>query len=203
MRYDNRFGYYGACYLTNDNGGDNKPQGGGDNKPNNDGGKEPPWKAEFGDEFDPDKAWQTIQNQRREERRLKGETEKLGAKVKEFEDANKTEVEKLQSENEGLKKRIGELEGQISQAAISTQVAEIAKRLGAVYPEDIYALVSGRLEIKEGKATNIEDVVKDLAQSRPMLFQGSNIDQNKNTSNGGNSGQSMSALIRRASGRGN
>jgi len=203
VRYDNRFGYFGACYMTNDNGGDSGGTGGEGGKPN-DAPKDPPWKREFGDEFDPDKAWSLIQNQRRNERQLTTAKEAAEAKVAEFENASKTELEKATAKIAELEAKVAEANSREAMRAISGEVADTAKRMGAVYPDDVYALVSGKLEIKDGKATNIEDVVKELATSRPMLFQASNIDQRKTnqTQQTGEGNAGMNAMIRTGLGRG-
>lgn len=143
---------------TNDNGG-------------NGGKKDPPWKSEFGDTFDPDKAWEALQASRRAERTAKNGLNTAEKRLKEIDDADKSELTKAQERLAEMEKT---LEGYAKKEREATQrvtVAEAARKHGAVNADDIYALVASQLEVdSDGKVTNAEKVVADFKKSRPAYF---------------------------------
>lgn len=197
-RFTNDDGSGGSGGGSGGDGGDDKggSGGGGDGGK---GGDTPPW----GDEFKPEQAWATITNLRKSERELKSAVRTLTTKVEAFETKDKTESEKLQDANTKLADRVKELEGRERAGSLRSQVAEEAKKAGAIYPDDVYALVQEDLEVSdEGKARNASEVVKTLKASRPQLFGRAN-GADGNAGRGGSTptgSVDINSMIRRASG---
>lgn len=135
-------------------------------------GDTPKWKAEFGDNFDPDRAYSTIEAQRKAEREALKRAEAAEKKLKEREDAERSDLEKAQARATELEEKLKSYEQRERESALRAQVAEVAKKIGAYYPEDVYVLVHEDLEVgDDGKVRNADAVVKSLKQNRPALFQ--------------------------------
>lgn len=201
--YNNALGQF--CY-TNDNGGgagggdDNNGGGGGDN--GNGGGNnrqqnrgnqqqqqqaDPPWKAEFGDTFDPDRAWETIKTLRGNERTLKRERDDAQGKLRTRDDADKTELEKATTLISEMQGKLDVLTRKERDAILRVAVAEVAKKNNAYVPEDIYALISSDLEVDDdGKPKNAETLVKALKAARPQYFGKQGVDARTQQQQNGN-----------------
>lgn len=94
----------------------------------------PPW----GDDFDAERAWKTITNLRDEVKDLKP----FKAQAEELENANKTELERIQEANTSLNERASTAEKQLAQvkAAIDAGIPlEMASRLDGGTPEELAA----------------------------------------------------------------
>lgn len=201
MRYDKKFLWLkdiGFCFV-NDNGDDNDDSGGGGGGNDDDDDDK--------NDIPPEKLKEALKNARKLERTYRAENktvkqqlEALQKEKKEREDAEKTELEKLQSSNAELQEKLSSYEKREREASLRSAIAEIAKAQGAIYPEDIYDLVSAKLEVdRDGKVNNADDVIKTFKTNRPALFTSSNIDQNQqNRDNGSSSGvKSMNDILRR------
>lgn len=166
--------------------------------------QKPPWADEFGEQFDPAKAWDLITNLRTSERTLKTENRSLGTKVKTFEDASKSDTEKTQAELEALRSENEQFKRRERESNLRNQVAEEARKLGAIYPDDLFRLLGDEtLTVDEhGKISNLTKVLTDFRTARPALFNSRNIDQHsgRDTSNPPNSND-FNAVIRRSAGR--
>ena len=208
------FGYWDwrlAQRWTNDNGehGDGGEGGDQGEKPGAGGNKgnqqqKPAWAAEFGETFDPDRAWQTIQSMRNQERTLRRDLTQKEQKLAEHENAGKTELEKLTTERDTLKKRVEALEGEIRSGALRTQVAAAANAAGAYYPDDVFKLLdSDAFDVDDdGKLKNVTKLIADLKKDKPVLFQrGGGADGGAGSRNGAATGANMNDTIRRAAGR--
>lgn len=160
---------------------------------------------------DPKGALETIKKLREFERGNKlpaavsKELEELRAKVKETEDAKKTDLEKLQgalSEAEAAKVTA---EGRLQEATLHAAVAEEGRKANALYPGDLHKLIEpSEVEYdKAGEPKNLEKLIEALKASRPALFstarQGS-FDGGVRTSAGGP--VDMNQLIRQKAARG-
>lgn len=140
-------------------------------------GQAPPTPAsqEPADDFDKDRALATIAKLREFEKLSKSqakELESLRQQIKAHDD------EKL-SETERLKQRVSELEfaesqykAQIRNIALRGTVAEMATRMGAVYPAAAYKLIDiDEVEFdKDGEPTNVEALLAAAKKSFPLLF---------------------------------
>lgn len=117
----------------------------------------PPW----GDDFDPARAWKTIQHLRGREADLEREKKEFADKVKDYEDRDKTETQKLQD-------RIKELEsGSASkdeQVRTLTVQLEAAKR-GIVDPEAAATFLNWKEYERDPEAA-----FNDLKSRKSYLF---------------------------------
>ncbi len=186
-----------------DEGGDGDGNKGGDGGGGGNGNaSKPEWAEEFGENFDRDRAWNTIKQLRDAERTLKREKTQLTGKVSEYEKGQLTATEKLQKELDELKGRNEALERAQTTAIIRDAVADAARQEGAVYPEDIYRLLdSDAIEVEDGKVKNAAKLVTALKAARPALFGNSSADGQKGRQQQGADGGDMNSLIRRAAGR--
>lgn len=90
-----------ASWVEDDKGDDESKDGSKDRKP--------PW----GDkDFDPDKAWRAITKQRESEKQLK-------AKLKEYEDRDKSESEKLTEDRDSHKSRADKAESELARYKVA------------------------------------------------------------------------------------
>jgi gas vesicle protein len=202
VRYGILYGnLIGICYAegegesdankdANDNGGSG-------------GNQAAPWAREFGDTFDPNKAWEALQNSRKTERTMRNQHDALKKRVDALDEADKTESEKLRGTLEKLTEENNALKQRERERTLTGVVADFAKREGAIYPDDVYALISSQLDIDDdGAPTNAETIIRNLKSSRPMLFEDRNVDQNvQNRQRGNNTDNNMNDMIRRAAGR--
>lgn len=183
-----------------DDGGDKGDKGGGGG---NGGGDKPEWASEFGDKFDPDRAWNTIKTLREAERTLKRERDGHKREADGLKEASKSEADKLADRLTALEAENGALKTAQQTAIIRDAVADAARQEGAVYPDDIYKLLdSAAIEVEDGKVKNAAKLVTALKTSRPALFGNSSADGNKGRQQQGADGGDMNTLLRRAAGRG-
>lgn len=187
-----------------DDGNNEGSEGGRDDAQGNDAGQEKDtWN---GENFDAEKAKELVSTLRKESRSYKSELARAQAALKAREDAEKTELEKAQS-------KLAELEGELTgykqrerDAALRRQVADVATKLGAHYPEDMYALVQGELDVADdGKVRNAEAAIKSLKESRPALFREVKspppfLRSGAQSGDGDNFSGDMNALIRQRAG---
>lgn len=113
----------------------------------------PPW----GDDFDPQRAWKTITSLREKEK----EAARLAGKVKEYEDAQKTEAEKAAERLATAEKTAADSTSE----AMRLRVA-LAKAPEGIKPEQILRAakrIAGSTE--EELAADAEDYFSDLAPS--------------------------------------
>lgn len=118
------------------------------------GSETPPW----GDDFDPARAWQTIQNLRNSEKDLKAYKAEAERAAKEKADAEKTEVQRLTE-------RLAELEGELSSKAREALVAKVAKEHGI--PDDLTDLLTG--DDEEAISAKAERLAKSLKTPAPVI----------------------------------
>lgn len=90
----------------------------------------PPW----GDDFDAERAWKTIQNLRKEEKELKAYKAEQERLAKEKADAEKTEIERLSDQLAEAKQAIAAREHE-------ALIARVAKEKGV--PDDLIDLLTG------------------------------------------------------------
>lgn len=109
----------------------------------------PPWGSD--DQFDPDKAWRLIQNLRGDLDKVKNDRETFKSKVDEFENANKTELE-----------RLSESKQQAETAAAKARTEAIRLRMAIKYSleeEDLDLLGAGTEEDIEARAKRLAERV--------------------------------------------
>lgn len=159
-----------------------------------------------GEPFDAERARRLVSELRNERKTLKAQLSEREKALREREEAEKSEIQKAQDRAAELEKRVAEYEAERKVNAVRGQIAEVAGRLGAHYPEDVYDLVAKRLEVSDdGKVKNAEAAVKELASARPILFRDGRSPNERLRSGASNEGDpasgDMNARIRRAAGR--
>lgn len=127
------------------------------------------------EEFDPDRAMHTIRTQREEIKALKqtakGSAE-LAAKLKEFEDRDKSDGEKTAERLAELERTISSKDERIQQLTLQGAFSKVGREAGALYPEDLLKLVDlSKVEFDEaGNPKNLTELVEALKVDRPVLF---------------------------------
>lgn len=165
------------------NGGSGNDGGSGGNQDGGAGGNNaqnqqqtkapPPWASEFGDAFDPERAWNTINNLRQEHRKATSDLKGAQTKLTEYEQANQTELEKAQARLKELETANAELAERERRAGLRAQIAEVGKAAGAHYPDDLFNLLDeANFQIEsDGKIKNAAALITAMKAERPMLFQ--------------------------------
>lgn len=153
----------------------------GDDDKSNDPPKDPPKKkgaSSQGDDddedFDKARAMETIRKLRASEKERAAELKagrEAAAKLKELEDKDLGEKERLQKQLDEANARATKLEAQHREIRLHSEIERAARKLGAVDEEAVIALLDkGQLELDDdGKPTNAEKVVKDLLEKRSYL----------------------------------
>lgn len=123
------------------------------------------------DQFDKDRAMATIRTQRESENALKQQLKEAQDKLREIEDKDKSETQKLAGEVADLKKQL-----EAKDAAIQKQTREVAgmaavTSAGAKYPEDLWSVISREVEYDaENKPTNLKALIERYRKDRPDYF---------------------------------
>lgn len=96
----------------------------------------------------------------------------LEAKIKEREDAEKSDIEKAVARAEAAEKRATDLEARNRQIAVRHATADAARDAGFADPADVYRFLDlDDLEYDaEDQPVGIADRVKDLAKAKPYLL---------------------------------
>lgn len=95
-------------------------------------------------------------------------------RVKEFEDAQKTEAQRQQEALEAANGRVATLLTRVRDLTAQSAVTDAAREAGAIEPALIYRAVRGDLEFDDdGNPTNVDAVLADLKASAPSVFRAS------------------------------
>lgn len=150
------------------------------------------------EEWEPERAKNTIQSLRQAERQLKREKAEAERKLKALEDREKTELEKLREENERLASERSEWERERRETRARATFMTAAQRANVSRPDALFRLGASALEYDdEGNPKNVEDVIKDLRKEYPEFFTTGSADAA--TGRGGSSdGSTMTDRIRQA-----
>lgn len=152
------------------------------------------------DDFDKDRALNTIRTIRASEAAYKKQAAEAQKRLKELEDRDKSEVERLTAERNELLEKVNQHEKAAKDRVTREAFQSEAQRAGALKPDALFRLAEG-LEIDDdGQPTNTKTVIKSLRDAYPELFNNSDAD--------GSAGRgravkpsSMNELIRRSRGR--
>lgn len=131
------------------------------------------------------------------------EAEKLRRRLQEFEDRDKTDLQKAQERAEAAEKRATELEGKRRTDNTRTAIIAAAATAGAVDPEAVFRLmdVDSLATNDDGTPTNAASAVAKVLKDKPYLASrtAASDARDKGTPAAGND---MSARIRQAAGLG-
>lgn len=160
--------------------GDDDPKGGDPPKGDDD---QP--KGRDGQPFDADRAQRTIDALRDEIKGLKATTKELDAaraRLKEIDDASKSETERLASKASEAESKLTAAEQRAADLALQMTVERAARKLGFIDEDDAYRLIDRRaVELDDdGEPTNVEKLLTDLAKSKPHLVKAEGDDGQKN-----------------------
>lgn len=137
------------------------------------GGTEPQ-AGKDGTPFDAQRAQATIDALRNEIKAGKAtakEAETLKARLKEIEDKDKSEVERLAGSAKEASEKLVAAEARAADLALRLTVERAATKAGFHDPDDAYRLIDRRtVELDDaGEPTNVEALLKDLAKAKPHL----------------------------------
>lgn len=127
---------------------------------------------------------------KKEIRSLRKEAGTYRTRVKEFEDAQKTEAERQAEALKAAEERATQFEQRFRDANARTAVTDAATKAGAVAPSLIYRAVRDDLQFDDdGNATNIAEVLDALKASEPQVFRAAG-----GSGDGGQGGQGPQTL---------
>lgn len=187
-----------------DDGTGNDPQG-GTTEPQQQPKQEP---------FDPVRAQATILKQREAEAAAKAdakaareEAKGLAAKLKEYEDKDKSEQQKLQDKLAEVEARALTAEREAQDARVRTAIERSAAKMQFNDPEDAFLQINrAALDFESDgtpKEKSLQDALESLAKAKPYLVGGApgrgKADQGSRRSSP--SGTDMNARIRQSAGR--
>jgi hypothetical protein len=167
---DGRRGWlFGTRFIPVIAGGEDDPPAGDPPAGNDD-----PPKGKDGTPFDADRAQRTIDQLRDEIKALKGtskEAETLRARLKEIEDKDKSEVERLAGTARETSEKLTAAEAKAQDLAIRLSVERAARKLNFIDEDDAYRLIDRRaVEMDDdGEPQNVEKLLTDLAKAKPHL----------------------------------
>jgi hypothetical protein len=145
------------------------------------------------------------------EAREAAETERaeLAAKLKEIEDRDKSESERLAERVRELEESNGKLESELSTVRLGRHLERAADKAGARYADAVTKLIDAadvKLD-RHGEPTNLEELMSDVRDRYPELFRSrsgrgdANAGGRGEAAGGSDDDGSMSARIRQAAGR--
>lgn len=104
------------------------------------------------------------------------DAEKARARVSEFEDANKTELEKRDDALKASDERATAAEQRLRDANARSAVTDAATKANATSTRAVYALIRSDLEFDDetGEPTNVTALLKAAQKDEPSLFRASN-----------------------------
>lgn len=140
--------------------------------------------AELAEEFDKERALETIRKQRESEKLLARQLKDAQARIKAIDEAEKKKADAEKSELTKAQERAAELEKNLREAQEVAQAlrlrqsfASTAAKMGVKFAspqaeDDAFELAElDGVEIDSGgKVTGVEDAVKELQKTRPYLF---------------------------------
>lgn len=98
------------------------------------------------------------------------EVESLTSKLKKFEDAQKSELERLTEEKAELERRAIDLEREMTESAIQADIKIQAAKLNIIDPEAAVVLIDRNdITYDEGKVTGVDKALKKLLKEKPYL----------------------------------
>ena len=163
------------------------PISGGETPPNTGEGDPPPPDPQTGKDgkpFDAERAQRTIDQLREEIKGLKANSKELDtakAKLKEIEDAGKSELERATAKATEEEQKRTAAEQRAADLALQIVVERTAGKMGFHDPDDAYRLIDRRaVEMGEdGEPKNVEALLKKLAESKPHLVKTAEGDEKK------------------------
>lgn len=132
--------------------------------------------GEDGDDFDKPRAMSTIKTLRASEKALSKQLKDEKAARLKLEEASKTEAQKQTDELERLRKLESDVLTERKVTAARTAFTAEAQKAGALKPDALFRLADGLTYDDEGKPTNAKEVIRQLREDFPEMFNSSNGD---------------------------
>jgi hypothetical protein len=159
----------GSFFVPRIAGGETPPNPGEGDPPPGDGGT-----GKDGKPFDAERAQRTIDQLRDEVRAGKAtqkELDEARKKLKEIEDAGKSELERATARATEEEQRRTAAEQRAADLALQLTVERAAGKLGFHDPDDAFRLIDRRaVKLSEdGEPENVEELLKALAKAKPHL----------------------------------
>lgn len=128
-----------------------------------------------GKPFDAERAQRLIDQQRDEIRTLKAAQKDLAAaqaRLREIDDASKSETERLASKAQEAEAKLTAAEQRAADLALQMAVERAARKLGFIDEDDAYRLIDRKaVELDDdGEPKNVDALLKDLAKAKPHLI---------------------------------
>lgn len=158
------------------------PMGGGEDDPKP---ADPPKADDPKDEdFDKDRALATIRKLREGEKEAKATKKQLDdalERLKAIEDKDKTDAEKLAGTAKEASEKLTAAEARAQDLVIRLSVERTARKLNFIDEDDAYRLIDRKaVEMDDdGEPTNVEALLKKLAESKPHLVKSADGDDPK------------------------
>ena len=111
-----------------------------------------------------------LDSERKARREAERQAKELAAKVAQFEEQGKSEAEKLAARYEAEKARADQLAARLDKATKADAIRAAAAKAGAVDADVIAALVADQVTVEDGEAVGADEAVRQLANSKPHLF---------------------------------
>lgn len=101
------------------------------------------------------------------------QVEDLTGKVTKYEDANKSELERLTNEKTRLEATVEEGKRLLEESAVSTAVKLAAARADVIDPDAALALIDrSEINFSDGSTVGVEKALKKLLKDKPYLVKG-------------------------------
>ena len=128
------------------------------------------------------------------------DAEKARARVSEFEDANKTELEKRDDALKAADERATAAEQRLRDANARSAVTDAATKANAISTRAVYALIRSDLEFDDetGEPTNVTALLKAAQRDEPSLFRASNGSGDGGAGGDPNAKPDLNALLRQS-----
>lgn len=154
-------------------------------------GETPPW----GDDFNPEQAWNTIQNLRKFEKEVKT-LRPIATEYKKLKDAELSETDRLKKQLEDYDTELNDLRTKDRERR--AQDAVVTAAAGAINPKAIWRMVRADISYDtDGKPTNLDDLIAVTRADYPELFRSPNGSADGGAGAGGTpAGQDINSLIR-------
>lgn len=126
---------------------------------------------EAGQELDPKTTAKELKEARADAAKYRAELRKLQAAQTKRDEAELSEGQKIAKRLKDLEDQNAALLTERQERIVSSAVADAARDAGAIYPDDVYALLKADVELTdEGKVRNVMALINSLKSRRPALF---------------------------------
>jgi hypothetical protein len=105
-------------------------------------------------------------------RDTESQVEELQSKVKEYEDADKSALEKLTEEKAELEKKVAERDRLVADTAIKAEVKTEAAGMGIIDPDAAFALIDpSAVGYDDGEVKGVKKALEKLIKEKPYLIE--------------------------------